>query len=199
MTGSGLDNSDRKLVSEAPPASPPPPIDYRQELGRAVQRYHRPLVAYARTMLGDLDLAREAAQDTLLKLCEQPEDRFREQIEERLAPWLFTVCRNRAIDILRKERRMTTFDPQTQSIEAASGQTHSGSADPAEQQEEQDALFAMVAALPAAQREVVQLRFQAELSYKQIAAITDQSVSYVGVLLHQAMRSLREQMKQLTA
>lgn len=199
MTGSGLNNSDRATDLKPPSASPPLPNPYRQELGQAVQRYHRPLVAYARTLLGDLDLAREAAQDTLLKLCEQPEDRFREKIEGHLAPWLFTVCRNRAIDILRKERRMTTFDPQAQTIQASSETTDDGPTDLAQQREEQDALFAMIAALPTAQREVVQLRFQAQLSYKQIAAITDQSVSYVGVLLHQAMGSLREQMKQLTA
>src|SRR4051812_24248938 len=69
----------------------------------AVEQYERPLVRYATRLLGDSERARDVAQDTFLKLCTQD----RAEVEYRLAEWLFTVCRNRALDILRKEGRMT--------------------------------------------------------------------------------------------
>lgn len=54
-------------------------------------------------------------------------------------------------------------------------------------------LLALVDTLPPAQREVVRLRFQADLSYKEIADVTAKTVSHVGVLLHEAMVTLRRQ------
>jgi RNA polymerase sigma-70 factor (ECF subfamily) len=48
-----------------------------------------------------------------------------------------------------------------------------------------------IANLPKLEQEVVLLRLGQGLSYKQIAEVTDLSVSHVGVLLHQAMMRLR--------
>jgi len=47
---------------------------------------------------GDIEQAREVVQDTFLKLCRQKPA----QIRNYLAQWLYTVCRNRALDVLRK-------------------------------------------------------------------------------------------------
>jgi RNA polymerase sigma-70 factor (ECF subfamily) len=45
--------------------------------------------------------------------------------------------------------------------------------------------------LPANQQEVVRLKFQNSLSYKEISAITGLSVTNVGYLLHTAIQTLR--------
>jgi RNA polymerase sigma-70 factor (ECF subfamily) len=45
--------------------------------------------------------------------------------------------------------------------------------------------------LPANQREVIRLKFQADLSYKEIAGLTGLSVTNVGFLLHTALKRLR--------
>ena len=79
----------------------------------AVDRFEGPLTLYAARLLGDADAARDVVQDTFLRLCAQD----RAAIESRLAEWLFTVCRNRALDVLRKESRMTQLsDEQVQSL-----------------------------------------------------------------------------------
>ena len=44
-------------------------------------------------------------------------------------------------------------------------------------------------------QEVIRLKFQNEMSYKQIADVTGHSVTYVGVLLHEGIKSLRINMK----
>ena len=46
--------------------------------------------------------------------------------------------------------------------------------------------------LPPRQQEVLQLKFQNDLSYQQISEITELSVSNVGVLIHNALKTLRQ-------
>ncbi|MGB0767904.1 MAG: RNA polymerase sigma factor [Phycisphaeraceae bacterium] len=169
--------------------------DPSEPLRRAVARYHRPLVAYALSKTGDLERARDAAQDALLALCQQPADRFEREIQPRLAAWLFTVCRHRLIDLHRKERRMTHADPHTLDAPASTG----GPAEHAEANDQKAHLLGLVDALPGHQREVVQLRFQGGLAYKDIAEVTGHSVSYVGVILHDAIKQLRQQITTLNA
>lgn len=60
------------------------------------------------------------------------------------------------------------------------------------QNEEQSMIESQIALLPRLEQEVVQLRLGQGLSYKQIAEVTDLSVSHVGVLLHQAVKRLRQ-------
>ena len=71
------------------------------------------------------------------------------------------------------------------------------SAEPAghlSQREEQAKLHDLIATLPTREREVLSLRLGQGLSYKQIAEITDMSVSHVGVILHEAVTKLRTAM-----
>jgi RNA polymerase sigma-70 factor (ECF subfamily) len=75
-------------------------------------------VRYAARLLSDNDRARDVAQDTFLQLCRQP----RSEVETSLRAWLFTVCRNRAMDVRKKESRMKTvseteqFDSDPQNV-----------------------------------------------------------------------------------
>src|SRR5215472_7955880 len=69
----------------------------------AVARFEGPLTLYASRLMRDAEAARDVVQETFLKLCASD----RAAIESHLAEWLFTVCRNRALDVLRKEQRMS--------------------------------------------------------------------------------------------
>jgi RNA polymerase sigma-70 factor (ECF subfamily) len=74
------------------------------------------LVSYVEHLLGELDQARDVVQEVFLRLCREDDPGLR----ERVAPWLYTVCRRRALDLLRKERRMQPMD-DTQTGQWASG------------------------------------------------------------------------------
>ena len=66
---------------------------------------------------------------------------------------------------------------------------------PYEQLEQKEAtgfLLRIVATLPPRQQEVIQLKFQNDLSYQQIAEITKTTANNVGVLIHTALRTLRQ-------
>jgi len=182
-------------MHQTTPAGPGHSPNHQRLLHQAVQRYHRPLVAYARSITGDLERARDAAQDTLLRLCQQPADTFDRDIQPRLAAWLFTVCRNRVIDLHRKEHRMTATD--TQILDTSKPHADRSPADNADQHEQQDHLLQLVTTLPDNQQEVVRLRFHSQLAYREIAQVTGHSVSHVGVLLHQAIKHLRTQLTTL--
>ena len=69
---------------------------------RAFDQYEQSLTLYAvRLYRGDLHAARDAVQHTFLKLVQQDA----EQVEHKIAPWLYTVCRNRVIDDLRQRAK----------------------------------------------------------------------------------------------
>ena len=156
-----------------------------------------PLLRYAERMTGDLERARDAVQEAFLHLCSLDPSKLESARESGdIVGWLYTVCRHRIIDYQRKERRMCMIDPvdvDTRPVDAES---------PSQQLERHQNLHHVVRiieTLPSQQQEVVVLKFQNGLSYKQIAQIMELSVSHVGVLLHTAMKAIREQMVQLEA
>jgi len=154
----------------------------------AVARHQTPLLHYAARLLGgDVDRARDVVQDTFVRLMAQPPER----INGHLAEWLFTVCRNRSHDVLRKEGRMRRFEEgQAERLTAADprpGRTM-------ERNEQHEAVLRLIGRLPHNQQEVVRLKFQNGFSYQEISRITSLSVTNVGFILHTALKSLRQQM-----
>ncbi|MHC4940311.1 MAG: RNA polymerase sigma factor [Planctomycetota bacterium] len=149
----------------------------------ALRQYEKPLVRYANRILGDSDAARDVVQDCFVRLCrEQPE-----QLNGRLQEWLFVVCRNRAIDLLRKAGRMDRLELDLPG-EGADPQAE------LETKEQIASLRDQVERLPAREQEILHLKFAEGLAYKQIAAITGVSVGNVGFLLHRALQKLRGRM-----
>jgi len=154
----------------------------------ALREHEGPLIRYAAQITGDPDRARDVVQDTFLRLCAESPTRLNSHLKE----WLFTVCRNRALDVMRKENRMKPVD-QIQ-LETSASREPSPSAQ-AEQNESTQQAFRLLESLPANQKEVVRLKFQGGLSYKEISRVTNLSVSNVGFLIHTAIKTLRQQMQ----
>lgn len=146
-----------------------------------IARFETPLVGYARHLTGSLECARDVVQETFLQLL-----RHEQRVpEDRLAPWLYVVCRNRALDSMRKEKRMR-FRSSEENIPCGDN--------PAEQLEraqDEAGLAGLLDVLTPRQREVIRLKFIDELSYKAISEITGLSVSNVGVLIHTGIRKMR--------
>ena len=161
----------------------------RQWIRDALERWEGPLVAYARRITGDLERARDAVQDTFLKLC----TRDRAEVQGHLAEWLFTVCRNQALDLVRKERPMTSLEHGPEETRPAGR----GDGDPAEaaaERESSDRALVLLDALPERQRDALRLKFQGGLSYKEIAKVMDTSIGNVGYLIHVGLAALRERL-----
>lgn len=116
-------------------------------------RFELPLLQYAARILRDRGRARDAVQDTFLEWQRSP----RRQSDPAPAKWLFTVCRNRALNICRKEnaglistRRFSKNKP------AKNPRLTSGS----NGRKRRGFLLRIVATLPPHQQEVLQLKFK---------------------------------------
>ena len=150
-----------------------------------VARFELPLLQYATRIIGDRERARDVVQETLVQLQRAP----REQVDSAPAKWLFTVCRNRALNVCRKERRMTFLD---EALLATHEAPEPPASEGAEQREARGFLLRILATLPPRQQEVLQLKFQNDMSYGEIAEITHSTAGRVGVLIHTALKTLRK-------
>lgn len=155
----------------------------------AVEAYEAPLSRYARRLLDDFDLAADAVQHAFLTLCCES----RERLEGRVAPWLFRVCRNRALDHLRRAGREHALGDGAVAGPATDGPLTAAADDPAMLAERADLaalLRGLLADLPAAQRETIDLWCEG-LTYRQIAEVTGRQEGHVRVLAHRGLTSLR--------
>ena len=162
-----------------------------QQMDALLRRFERPLLQYATRILGDSDRARDVVQETFVKL----QNEKRSQLDSAPAKWLFTVCRNGALNICRKEKRMTYLDQEL--LETRESEQPA----PFENLEAKEAsgfLLRILGTLPPRQQEVLQLKFQNDLSYQEISEITQLSVSNVGVMIHNALKTLRQRYGQVS-
>lgn len=188
------------MSSDTPPAAPPTPADVVSAaevdvasdavsgadwITAAMDAHAEALVRYTARLTPDLDTARDVVQDAFLRLCRAD----RAAVGDRVDLWLFTVCRNRAFDLYRKDRRMT---PLTEAAARSRAAADDGPEAAALQLDAHGRLLALVATLSDRQQDVLRLKFQHELSYAEIAQVTGLSVSNVGYLLHVALKRLRE-------
>lgn len=137
------------------------------------------LLRYVARLAGE-EAARDIVQQTFLKLWEvdPPPD------PDHLAPWLYTVCRRAAIDLHRKESRMNAHQAQLRAVPPPVAVA-------TERKVEARRLIDRLDALPEAQREVLRLRFQGGLAYREIAEVTGRTVGSVSGLMHAGIRALR--------
>lgn len=129
--------------------------------------------------------ARDIVQDAFLKLWKES----LENVEGRETEWLFTVCRNQALDLLRREKRVKS-EP-IENVDLAS--TDLPADKNIEAGESQSKVTKAISQLTASQQEVIRLKFQEGFSYKDISKITGHSISHIGVLIHEAMKVLKSE------
>ena len=154
----------------------------------AIRDHESVLIRYATRLLKDEERARDVVQDTFLKLCKQE----RSKVEGHLSAWLYTVCRNRAFEVLRKEKRMNPMNDIQMEL------TRSDDPDPSHslsRQDDKGLIQELIKNLPERQQELIRLKFQDGLSYKEISQVMDLSVSNVGVILHEAIKKIRKEFK----
>jgi RNA polymerase sigma-70 factor (ECF subfamily) len=136
----------------------------------------------------DRDLAADATQETALRFLKQLAS-FRG--ESQLQTWSLSI----ALNVVREQRRKRQFDALDSAQEpvAVTRQV----ARLTELDEEKALLKQHLDALPERQREAITLRFFEELNVEETAAAMKCAEGTVKATVHQALRSLREKLKQL--
>jgi RNA polymerase sigma-70 factor (ECF subfamily) len=149
-------------------------------------RFSGPVFVVALRMLGDRDLAAEAAQETFVRAW-RASSRFDPTRE--LGPWLFTIARRVAIDTWRSRRRISSQPVEDDSVVT--------------QPPELDSIWeayqvrAAVDRLPADERDVVRLCHFAQLSHAEVAARLGVPIGTVKSRSYRAHRRLAEWLRPL--
>ena len=154
-------------------------------IGRAMAEHESALIGYATTILHSVDRARDVVQDTFIRLCQQNPDKVRENLKS----WLYTVCRNRALDIIRKDKHTEALDDDRFRKVASNMPAPDQNAD---HEERLAQVMKLLNRLSDNQREVILLKFQQGLSYQEIEKVTGLTQGNIGFLIHTGLKRVRE-------
>jgi len=135
----------------------------------------------------DSTLAEECTQDVMAALWHKSHQ-F-DPARASVATWIFTIARNRKIDILRRQRRPEPED-LTWGPEAEPDQ-----ADVISLQQEAQLLGSALKELPPAQRELIDKAYFGDLTHSEIAAQTGLPLGTIKSRIRLALERLRHSMK----
>ena len=135
----------------------------------------------------DASLAEECTQEALAT-CWHKAHMF-DPARASVATWIFTIARNRKIDALRKQRR-----PEPEDL-GWGPEEEPDQADVLALQQESEQLGQAIAALPEAQRDLIQKAYFGDLSHSEIAAQTGLPLGTIKSRIRLALGRLRSGMK----
>lgn len=165
-----------------------------------VRRYEAAAFNFAFRFLGDYDDAADVTQQGFVQLFHSLPTL---DLSRPLRPWLFRIIRNRCIDVIRQRRTVsldsTTTDEDEQS-DALAGQLVDQGPLPDELSERADIQQLLVAAimrLPPKYRDVVALRYAADLPFSDIAEVLDIPENTAKIHFHRAKALLRVALRDL--
>lgn len=182
-------------MTQQPSNAPPDPATERA-LMLAIASGHAPaldelyagyapaIFSFLMARLADRQLAEDVLQEVLVAAW-QSAHTFRG--ESKLLTWLLSIARNRAINARR--RRTLPQVPYNDALDAPLDDT--GPLERLVRQGEYHAVRAVLAELPAAQREVLVLVFYHQLSEAEIADVLDIAPGTVKSRLHRGKEALR--------
>ena len=159
-----------------------------------VRRYQRPIVAYVYRMVGDYDAALDLAQEVFIKVYGSL---ARYRPEFKFSTWIYRIAHNAAVDHL---RRVGSARAGEMEFECEDGHTFekplaSRSLTPeqeTERGERRAEIEEVVAQLPHAYRELIVLRHSHDLSYDEIAEVTNLPLGTVKNRIFRAREAMRE-------
>jgi RNA polymerase sigma-70 factor, ECF subfamily len=164
-----------------------------------VRRYQRPITNYIARMVGNYDLALDLSQDVFVKAFVA----LRTYNEAyKFGSWIFKIASNTVIDHLRKggpvvsslDKPINTEDDEIQ-IDPVYREIIAD--EQLEQSEMRGILSRLIERLPEAYREMIVLRHISELSYEEMAEITDLPLGTVKNRTFRARVMMRRMIEKL--
>lgn len=173
-------SSDATLLERVARADP-------QALERLYDRHAGYALAVARRIVGSREEAEEVVQDVFWRL-------WRSSIQYdpgrgQFRTWLFGICRNRAIDSLRRRARRPGTGRVPSELELADGPR---SEDLVFEKQQRRRVEAALARLSAPQRTAIELSFYQGLTHREIADRTGEPLGTIKSRIHGGMARLRE-------
>jgi len=188
-----VQHSDEQLVTEYIAGVEP-------ALEELVNRYQQKVFSYILMVVHNRELAEDLFQDTFIKVVNTLRTgNYRE--EGKFSQWIMRIARNLIIDHFRKSQKMSfvdnnnngtdlmdLFSEKSMSVEQTiiTNQIH-------------DTVRYLVTLLPEEQREVLNMRLYKEMSFKEIADVTNVSINTALGRMRYAIINLRKLAKEKNA
>ncbi len=146
-----------------------------ESFGELCRRYYAAMVAVAYAVLGDHQLAEDAAQESFARALLRVRTLTN---RAKFAPWLVAICRNVAKDMVAAKTRHISAEDLSQVTQKNTDDDNSR------------LIRRAIEQLPSAARELIVLRYYNNLSYEQIAPILGISPAAINGRLARAKRKM---------
>lgn len=158
-----------------------------------LERYQSAVFGYIFSVVHDSDVANDVFQDTFMRVVMQIRNHHYTE-NGKFSSWVIRIAHNLIIDSTRQRRVMVDIPDEAEKERAMSKTLPLTGNKEMEWHNEQTyrTLTDMVASLPEAQREVVQLRMYEHLSFKEIAEKTNCSINTALGRMRYAVINLRK-------
>ena len=150
-------------------------------------RYERQIYRLCYRFTSNTDDARDLAQDVFIKAFEHLGN-FRK--ESSLKTWLYRIATNHCINHVKSNTQQFVEVTETVRQTSATAQIE------LEEKEQRDHFRMMVKKLPPKQRAILELRIHEQLSYEEIATMSNRSVSTIKASVFFALEKLRKLVKE---
>lgn len=160
---------------------------HHEEYAGLVQRYQEPLIHFLRRMIGSDEDVFDCAQDAFIAAYRNL-NRYSDEYPFRA--WLYAIARNKALDLLRKRSREVslTLDDNIMDEQPRPDEVWLA-------KEQASMLVEVLKELPEHYAQALYLRYQQELSYKEIAVVLQVPVSRVKIYIHRGKDRLRQHLE----
>lgn len=171
----------------------------RDAFAALVEKYKQPIMNLAYRTLSDATEAEDLAQHVFLQVFKSA---HRYEVSARFSTWIFTIARNLCLNEIRRRSRhpaesLDEMCPENEDLPLRQVEDVKNYSPPDAllQSELEEKVGLALAELPEKQRTALLLCRQEELSYEEIAAVLDCSLSATKSLIHRGRETLKQMLK----
>ncbi len=165
------------------------------QMAAVMTEYEAPLLRYAARILNNPATAEDVVQNVFIKLFKSWPTGTRPT--GKIKAWLYRVTHNEAVDVIRRESRLKILH-EKQAADAAvlcpDGRHGDGT-----DEERRTLVLRFLKKLHPREQQVVLLRLEEGLSYREISDVTGRTEGNVGNILHHAVRKLSQSVQRAGA
>ncbi|OGV61482.1 MAG: hypothetical protein A2283_03250, partial [Lentisphaerae bacterium RIFOXYA12_FULL_48_11] len=155
-----------------------------------VAEHETALLRYATRILDNPAAAEDVVQNVFVKLFEKWKKGSRSS--DKLRSWLYRVIHNEAVDFIRSESRLAVLHKkQAEEAAVCLDDVHC----PENEADRRTMVLEHVRKLHPTEQQVLLLRLEEGLSYKEIAEVTGRTEGNVGCILHNAVLKISKKVK----
>jgi RNA polymerase sigma-70 factor (ECF subfamily) len=158
-----------------------------------VNRHKEKIFTSILFMVKDKYLTEDLFQEVFIKIIDTlRSNRYNE--EGKFIQWALRIAHNLCVDYFRKIKRNSTISSDDKDVFDLLNLTNESADTPIVQQQTRQKLHLMLSCLPEEQREVIVLRHFADMSFKEIAKITNTSINTSLGRMRYGLINLRKMM-----